>query len=311
MKTIKKYVKGIIPTEVLELYRTAMLLPRYLHALNCDRNVGMKPVSFYTDQQTVDKIINDRMSLSRFGDGEFRWMLEIREKSFQEVSGELKQALVDAFRNTHPNLLIGIPVGLFYAEGCKLGTKIWWKIVKWETFSRIAEHVDYSKKYANASITRPYIDYKDAEKSRKDFENMRRIWDGRNCIFVEGENTKLGVGNDLFDNAKSIGRIICPAENAFAKLEEIKTAIREYVSKDSLILGALGPTASILAAQMCEEGYQFVDIGHIDIEYTWLLKKARTRVPVAGKYVNECDTIIPPENIEDEAYKKSVLTVIM
>lgn len=61
------------------------------------------------------------------------------------------------------------------------------------------------------------------------------------------------MGNDLFDNATSIKRIICPAENAYSKLEAIKSSIRLNVEKDTLILGALGPTASILASQLCDE----------------------------------------------------------
>ena len=46
------------------------------------------------------------------------------------------------------------------------------------------------------------------------------------------------MGNDLFDNATSIKRIICPAENAYSKLEAIKSSIRLNVEKDTLILGA-------------------------------------------------------------------------
>ena len=39
----------------------------------------------------------------------------------------------------------------------------------------------------------------------------------RDVIICEGEKTRMGVGNDLLDNCKSIKRIICPSENAFDK----------------------------------------------------------------------------------------------
>ena len=91
----------------------------------------------------------------------------------------------------------------------------------------------------------------------------------------------------MFENALSIKRILCPAENAYYKMDEIKASIRKNVEKDTLILGALGPTASILAHHLTEEGYQFVDIGHVDIEYMWYLKKEILRTPIEGKYVNE------------------------
>ena len=37
---------------------------------------------------------------------------------------------------------------------------------------------------------------------------MKGIWEGRDIIFIEGEKSRLGVGNDLFDNAQSIHRIL-------------------------------------------------------------------------------------------------------
>lgn len=310
MESLKKIIKKIVPPWIWDVYETVKLIPRFLCAEKQERKNSMIPVSFYTDQKTVDLILNHRMSLSRFGDGEFRWMLEKTERSFQQCSAQLAEELTKTFQNNNPNLLIGIPVGLFESAGCKPYVKLWWKIVKWEIFSKIIPYVDYSKTYCNASITRPYIDYMDREWSRKSFENIRRIWDGRDCIFVEGEKTKLGVGNDLFDNARSIGRILCPAENAFEKIDEIKTAIREYAHRDSLILGALGPTASILAAHMCAEGYQFVDIGHIDIEYIWFLKKAKRREPIPGKYVNECGCQLLSDDHEDAVYRSSILKII-
>lgn len=310
MISVKKRIKEKIPPYFLDVYDIVKLLPRYLRAEIKEKTVGMSVVSFYTDGETVDQIINQGLSLSRFGDGEFRWMLGIKEQSFQQCSNQLAQALIDAFKNNHEKLMIGIPRGMFDSVGCKLFTKMWWRIVKWETFSQLTPYMDYKRIYCNASITRPYIDYIDEEYSRMCFENVRRIWNGRDCIFVEGEKTMLGVGNDLFDNANSIARIVCPAENAFEKIEQIKNAIERYAKKDTLLLGALGPTASILAVQMCEKGYQFVDIGHIDIEYMWFLQHTKRRVPVVGKYVNECGGQPESEAYRNPDYLNSILTVI-
>lgn len=310
MGLIKKKIKGKLPPWFLDVYEIAKLTPRYLRAIIKERTAGMDAVSFCTDEEAVDLIVDRRMSLSRFGDGEFRWMLGIKEKSFQECSPQLAQALTDAFQSNHEKLLTGIPIGMFDTSGCKIYAKMWWKMVKWETFCQLIPYVDYSKIYCNASITRPYIDYIDYNYSQMCFANVRRIWDGRECIFVEGERTMLGVGNDLFANAKSIGRIVCPAENAFERIEEIKRAIYTYAKEDTLLLGALGPTASILAVQMCEKGYQFVDIGHIDIEYIWFLQRTKRRIPVTGKYVNECGGENVTGDCMDVDYRNSVLTVI-
>ena len=45
-------------------------------------------------------------------------------------------------------------------------------------------------------------------------------------------------------------------------------------STDSIILIALGPTATVLAYDLSKRGYQAIDVGHIDIEYEWFLNNA-------------------------------------
>ena len=92
----------------------------------------------------------------------------------------------------------------------------------------------------------------------------------------------MGVGNDLFDNAKSIRWILCPAENAFSCCGEIRAKIRELVPKDRLIRLALGPTVTVLAHDLFLDGYQAVDIGHVDISYERYLRGVRGR---AGRVV--------------------------
>ena len=77
----------------------------------------------------------------------------------------------------------------------------------------------------------------------------------------------------------------------------------ENISKDTLILAALGPTATILAYDLCEKGYQAIDIGHLDIEYEWYLMGATEKVDIAYKSVNEVTGLIN-KNIEDENLKK-------
>lgn len=45
---------------------------------------------------------------------------------------------------------------------------------------------------------------------------------------IEGEKSRLGVGNDLFEGAKSIRRILGPAQNAFDKYEELYNLAIKY-----------------------------------------------------------------------------------
>ena len=137
-------------------------------------------------------------------------------------------------------------------------------------------------------------------------KNIKRIWKNKDIIIVEGKDTKIGVGNDLLDNSKSIKRIIAPSTNAFNSYNDILNEVKK-VKKDCLILIALGPTATVLSYDLSKMGYQALDVGHIDIEYEWYLRKATNKIPIEGKYVNEAGGIKEKIEINDKNYKKSII----
>jgi glycosyltransferase family protein len=287
------------------------ILPQYLEARKKIKSLTFDKPDFLSDIQTVDLLVNRKMSLSRFGDGEFGWMAGQHLSSFQEYSDAFAEDLRSAFCTDNPNLLIGIPIGLFDTKGLNFFSRMYWTIIKASSYNYVKALVNYNKVYANASITRPYIDYRSRSFSRKAFENVKRIWDKREIIIVEGEHSRLGVGNDLFGNSKSIKRILCPTINAYSKINEIEDYILKNVNKSALILGALGPTASILASHLSKLGYQFVDIGHIDVEYMWYLNRSILRDAIPGRYVNESSEKITNIEIDNENYQKSIIAQIL
>ena len=111
---------------------------------------------------------------------------------------------------------------------------------------------------------------------------MKKIWGGRDVLMIEGEISRQGIGNDLFNNANSIKRIICPETNSFSVYGKILEAVLEF-DKKNLVLISLGPTATVLAYDLCKLGYQANDIGHTDLEYelylrnetNWIYKKEK------------------------------------
>lgn len=68
-----------------------------------------------------------------------------------------------------------------------------WRIIRANFLPRLEKFVDMSRKYCDASITRPYIDYNDRCFSEATFKLLKRIWDGKDIVIVEGEKTKLGM----------------------------------------------------------------------------------------------------------------------
>lgn len=266
----------------------------------------------YSIQETCDKIVKDKCSVSRYGDGEFEIILGHAKDIYQSNDKRLAERLSAILVSDLENHIVALADDYGEMEGMRKENKN--AIRRYMTTEKRIEHhrlLNMNKKYYNAYISRPYIIYPHdkVEQARERFVSLQRIWDKKDILFIEGDKTRMGVGNDLFDNSHSVERIIAPNHNAFDVYDEIFEAALQY-GKGKLILIALGPTATVLAYDLAKEGYWAVDIGHLDLEYEWFLKgKGCSYVPY--KYNNEMlgDTIV--KSIHDETYKRSVIKTII
>lgn len=238
-------------------------------------------------EETINKIKNDNCSISRFGDGEF-YIMEGNSIKFQKYDELLAKKLREVFSTKEDNHLICISNAINpknykeYTEKHKTWLKNHFKN---NAIFRV-KYIYTNRKYYNALISRFWIPFKDKNRAKKVAESLKKVWQGRDVVIVEGEKTRMGVGNDLLDNTKSVKRILCPAENAFDKYNEILSACLE-MPKNSLFLIALGPTATVLSYDLYKNGYQALDIGHIDLEYEWMKMGVNEQVNLSNKYVNE------------------------
>ena len=125
--------------------------------------------------------------------------------------------------------------------------------------------------------------------------------------FVEGEYSRLGVGNDLFDGASSIKRILCPSVDAFSCYDLIISTILSNVNKSSLLIIALGHTATVLAYDLSKLGFQAIDLGHVDVEYEWMKMRANDKMPICNKYVNEVEGGAIHTDCNDIIYNNQII----
>lgn len=150
----------------------------------------------------------------------------------------------------------------------------------------------------------------DKSQSFSQFEKLKQIWKNEDILIVEGVTSRSGVGNDLFDGANSIKRIICPSHNAYSRIEEIQEAVLQY-AENRLILCMLGPTAKVLSYNLCQMGYQVLDVGHIDSEYEWMKMGAKTKVKFSHKHTAEHNFDQDIEFIDDETYNSQIVARIL
>lgn len=275
--------------------------------------VKLNRYNILTEEETIDKIIKERYSIARYGDGEFKLMLERKMNFFQDNDKVLAERLREVIlaKDENEKILIGIPVSINSVKTYTLQAKKFWVKFWNDEFKYIKPYLS-RKEYCNTNLTRPYMDYKNKDRQviKSRFEKLKTMWDKRDIVIIEGEKTLLGVGNDLFDNCKSIVRIICPAKNAFEKYEQI---IREAkkINKDKLFLISLGPTATVLAYDLAKSGYQAIDTGHIDIEYMWFKNGCIEKEAIKGKYVNEVKNNDYSAEINDEKYKNEIIAHVV
>jgi glycosyltransferase family protein len=273
------------------------------------RNLYPK-IKILSDEDTINEIIENKKSVSRFGDGEISWILGTQEGSFQLGSAELAKKLSVVLSSTNETLLVCLPSTFNTLSGIDINAKHFWSRIMHHQRFHILYYIN-NNVFGNSLFTRPYMIYSNKNNAKEKFENIKRIWNERNVVIIEGEFTYFGIENDLLSNSKSVRRIICPHKNAFEVYNRIFNEAKK-LEESTMILLALGPTATILAYDLAMLGYQAIDIGHVDIEYEWFLRRARKKIAVEGKYVNEISNKIDTKCLlqKEESYVNSIITII-
>lgn len=238
-------------------------------------------------------------SMARLGDGEFKLIMG-ENISFQKFDPELSERLKNILRSQNENILVGIADIFGYC------TAEYMRRVMCSCRETLYKYIDFDKTYIDTNVTRQLV-FTNHEQGQDYYNKMKSIWDNKDIIIVEGAGSRLGVGNDLLNNAKSVKRILCPIKDAFSKYKEILAECLKQ-DKNALFIMALGPTATVLAEDLTNNGYRALDIGHLDTAYEAFLRNSEKFVHVEGKIVfNEerHNNLLKP--CSDENYNKQII----
>lgn len=258
-------------------------------------------------EESLEKI-KEGKSIARFGDGELDIIID-KDLKFQEHNTRLAEKLKSILADKQDFCLIGIPDVINKFENLTYESEAFWIENMYKTRKTWLKYINTDMEYCTANLTRPYIRHKDRSECGKYFSMIKDIWKDKDVIVCEGEQTGVGVGNDLLDGCKSVRRVLCPSEDAFNKYDEILSRLKQE-PKDVLIILALGPTATVLAYDLAKEGYQALDMGHFDIEYEWYRRNVSKREKIENKYTNEVEGGNQTQNLVDNEYIKQIDTVI-
>lgn len=254
---------------------------------------------------TLNYILAHNSSVARFGDGEMD-IITGHSIPYQDYDENLANELKDIISSESNESLVVCLSDVFEGlDRYNQSAVDFWK-------QHLNNNYIYYKSlckapwYGSTFISRPYMDLVDKSLSNMYFKNIKNLWDKRDILIVEGVNSRSGVGNDLFDNANSVERIICPSKNAYSKIDEIESLI-EMHAENKLVLLILGPTAKVLAKRLSIKKIQAIDMGHIDSEYEWFKMKATTKVKLDHKHTAEHNFDENITFIEDDTYNSQIV----
>lgn len=264
ISSAKKYIKYVLNIFKYLIYRTKLkrILSQYPHTL--------------TTSETINEIIVNSRSISRFGDGELQLILgrglgeQGKKNEYQVADQTLQKRLIEILEDTRQEkcLIALLPSHIEFKDAqFSKYTLNYWENFLVHFFPRL-KHLFARPVYANALISRSHVFHENS------IESIKRIWENRKVLFVYGENSQFNIEEELFDNIQCYKIILGPRKSAFKDYTNILNKILCYDSS-WLVLLALGPTATVLAYDLSRLGYQAIDIGHLPNCY-WQWKGSGT-----------------------------------
>lgn len=294
---------GMIHSEILHWCEKV----RYMFNISLRKFISKLQIA--DSDETIAFIYKNKCSVSRFGDGEF-YVINGGCNDFQEANPLLQNRLKEVLNSNLDNHIICIPYTWKDCSKMKHLVKVFFLRFIVNNYKMLISALRLDKQYFDALFTRFYMDYKDKSQCAERLDNIKKIWEGRNVVIVEGKFTRMGFGNDLLNNSKSVKRILGPSKNAFDLYDDIYKTILKTVPKDTLVLIAMGMTATVLAYDLAKEGYQAIDIGHLDVEYEWMRMGANKKVAIPNRFVNEANNIANVQDVMDQSYKEEIIAEI-
>lgn len=208
-------------------------------------------------------------SIARYGDGEFKLANNGPAIKSQVNSSRLAQRLREILLDSG-DCLVGIPNILSDTP----------KIEFWQKHLRFSEYLQPNRQYYSSFITRPdsapWID------TDEYWGLVESLWRGQDVTVVHGSGKSLKP-EDL-EGAREITSIQCPKQHAFAEYD----SILERIGTPTRVLICLGPTATVLAYDLCKKGVHAIDLGHVAL----FIRKRRRGEPLV---VNDADKAVDRE----------------
>lgn len=206
------------------------------------------------ERATLEQVVAGR-SLARYGDGEFKICQGHGCKS-QEQSATLSERMRTVLHESG-DCLVGIP----NIRSDTPKAEFWGKYMSYASYLTTREYVS---SFVTRPDSAPWINTQDY------WALLESLWVGQDVTLVRGSGKSL-VADDLV-GARSVTEIIGPRQHAWADYDQLL----DRIGTPKRALLCLGPTATIMAVDLCAHGVHAIDLGHAGM----FLRKYRKGLPM-------------------------------
>ncbi len=205
----------------------------------------MRNWPFVLDEMATLQRVLAGASIARYGDGELKMADHGVGIKSQPSDPVLSKRLKDILGGDAGACMVGIP-------------NIHSKTPKsefWDKHARYAKMLDASRRYVSSFITRP--DSAPWINTAEYWAALESLWAGLDVTLVRG-STKSLVAEDL-QSARTVREIVAPRQGAWDEY----ASLLDRIGTPDRVLMCLGPTATVMAVDLCAKGVHAIDLGHV------------------------------------------------
>ncbi|HED0491776.1 GT-D fold domain-containing glycosyltransferase [Campylobacter jejuni] len=217
--------------------------------------------------ETLKYLIESDKSFIRFGDGEYS-IMEGKGIAFQKYDEKLAKNLEEIIMTNHEKLLIGIAREYFYSTRCChdfvrefcLG----WSAMN---YKKIKKYIQQDKIYGSTGVSQAYAAYKiDKYDFEKHYVLVKKLLSQKEIVVFCGDKIFNNIKYNILEGISKIEYVYGPTKHAYDNFENLKRKMFE-ISKNKILIFALGPAGKSLAYEAFKEGYRVLDFGHVFKDY--------------------------------------------
>lgn len=200
--------------------------------------------------ETMQRVVAGA-SIARYGDGELKMADRPAGIKSQDYHPVLRQRLADILHDSG-DCLVGIPNIHAVIEQHVSDQKV----SHWSKYLEMRRLLS-PREYVSAFITRP--DSAPWIHTAAYWALVESLWRDQDVTVVRGSGKSLTAAD--VSSARCVTEIIAPRRCAFSDYDGILHRIVQAGVKRVLL--GLGPTATVLAVDLCARGFHAIDAGHL------------------------------------------------